>query len=66
MLELGLRRIHVLKCRSLQEEGREVVGGSRRLRLKEDRVCRLVLHEGYINSFEVGHLLYGAGEDLFL
>jgi len=56
----------VLEGSSLQEEGREVVGGVRRLRLKEDRVCWLVLHEGYIHAFEVCHLLDGAREDLFL
>lgn len=66
MLELGLRCVQVLEGSRLQEEGREVVGGGRRLGLKEGRVCWLVLHEGHIHSFEVGDLLDGAGKDLFL
>ena len=67
MLELGLLRcVQVLEGGRLQEEGREVVGGGRRLGLKERRGCWLVLHEGDIHSFEVGDLLDGAGQDLFL
>ena len=67
MLELRLLRcVQVLEGGRLQEEGREVVGGGRRLGLKERRVCWLVLHEGDIHSFEVKDLLDGAREDFFL